>query len=659
MLGIYRKTCFTLPLRSPPSKSANAPSSLVSVQGLCHAYGDRTLLKRVSFTIHEGERVGLVGSNGAGKSTLAQILARTCEPDDGHIAARKLTKIAYLEQEPQFAPDTSARTIITSGLKDWSDAKRRYDEITFALDRSPHPSPAMLRAQATIVQEIESLGGWDQMHRIEQIADRLKVTNLDAPINHRSGGEQRRIALCQVLVMQPDLAILDEPTNHLDIATIEWLEHLLAHGYRGALLLITHDRYVLNRVVTRTMELDEGNLYSYPGAWDAYLSAKAARLGHQARTDSKRRNILRRELDWLHRSPQARTTKQKARTQRAEKLLDEAPHDHTSSLGKLSFDASRSGKTILELTNVDIHAGNTLLVKNLTLSLRTGERIGIMGPNGSGKTTLLQVLLGQHQPTRGKVRVGFHTEFAYFDQARAGLIDHLSILDNVAENRERVTVGGIEKDIRSYLSQFLFSKHKQRQKVSSLSGGERARVLLAKFLLTSANVLILDEPTNDLDVDTLAALEEMLVSTNATILFVTHDRYFLDRVATSVLSFENHGRVVRYEGYSQALGSLPLQSAKTTSPKKEPHASQKNRPASPKLTFTEKHELKQLMPLIEAAEAQVVHYEKILADPDIYVNRPDEISALTQKLEQAKQLVEKHIARWEELETKRSQSERE
>ena len=366
-----------------------------------------------------------------------------------------------------------------------------------------------------------------------------------------SGGDRRRVALARILVARPALAVLDEPSNHLDVETVEWLERYLIDEFPGALLLITHDRYLLDRVAQRTLELDQGSLYDYEGGYEEYLEAKAERQAHEARTEGNRQNFLRTELEWLRRQPKARSTKQKARIGRAE-AAKSAPPPKVDRTTVLAMDTTRTGKTILEFKDLSLALGGRTLVSGLSFILTPGERLGIVGRNGTGKTTLLRAILGEQAPSAGEVVVGKNTRIAYFDQHRADLDESASIFDNVADNNSRITLGGQTIEVRAYLERFLFDPYKQRQPVGSLSGGERARVALAKMLSRGANLIILDEPTNDLDVNTLRALEEGLEGFAGCAVISSHDRWFLDRIATHIMAFEGDSKVVWYEGnYSE------------------------------------------------------------------------------------------------------------
>jgi ABC transport system ATP-binding/permease protein len=509
---------------------------ILSAKGVACAYGTHEILVDASLGVEAGERIGLVGRNGSGKTTLARILAGTQEPDAGEIVRATGLRVEHLEQEPRFAPGLSALEAALGGLVAWSAAIERHREASEAIERAPAGADLtdLLARQADAATDVEKLGGWQKRHEAEAMLSHVGITEPAAQVASMSGGERRRVALARVLLAEPDLAVLDEPTNHLDVDAIEWLERWLAERFRGALLLVTHDRYLLDRVVTRTLEVEAGRVHAYDGGWGRYLEAKAEREAHAERAEANRRNFLRRELEWLRRSPQARTTKQKARVDRAEAALAQSgPRRERTAAIELGH--VRSGKTILDVEDLVVEVAGRTLVDGLTLALSKGERIGIVGPNGCGKTSLLRVLTEQTAPTRGRVTLGKNTRIAFLDQTRSGLADDDTIFDAVAQGRGHVQLGEHELEVRSYLERFLFASHEQRKRVGSLSGGERARVALARALRDGANLVVLDEPTNDLDATTLAALEESLLDYPGTVLMVTHDRWLLDRVATSVL----------------------------------------------------------------------------------------------------------------------------
>jgi ATP-binding cassette subfamily F protein uup len=635
---------------------------VLTATDLQKAYGPQQILRGVTLTIRTGERVGLVGNNGSGKSTLARILGGVELPDGGTIARRRGADVAYLHQDPTFEAQLTPRQIVEGGLAAWSEAKARHERASTALSRGHGDVAALVAEQEQAAADVERLGGWDMMHEVDAILGHVGVLRPDAPIGTLSGGERRRTALARILVARPALAILDEPSNHLDVETVEWLEGYLLDEYKGALLLITHDRYLLDRVAERTLEIDQGQVHSYDGGYEDYLEAKAERLAHEARTEANRQNFLRRELEWLRRQPKARTTKQKARIERAENAKAAPPPKQEKTV-ELALDGVRAGKTILEFRKLTLGIGGLTLVKDLDFILTSGERLGVVGRNGTGKTTLLKAILGEIAPISGEVVLGKNTRIAYFDQHRAQLDDDKSIFDNVAGDNSRIEVGGQSFDVRGYLERFLFDTYKQRQPVGSLSGGERARVALAKILSRGSNLVILDEPTNDLDVATLGALEQLLTEFDGCAITVTHDRYFLNRIATSILAFQGNSEVVRYAGnyddFRTQKARADEEKARAEAAKAAPppvKEKPKETAAKVKLTYAEQKELDGLPDKIEAADKAVAELEALLADPALYATRGSEVAGLSADLEKKRAEASRLLARWEELETKREAS---
>jgi ATP-binding cassette subfamily F protein uup len=631
-----------LPLRVP----------ILVAENLRKSYGDLQLLDGVDLSIHEGERVGLVGSNGTGKSTLARVLLGIETADEGRVARRREATIRYLSQEPDLPLERTARDIVFDGLGAWADAFRNHEALSHRIAAQEAGWEALLSEQADSAHEVERLGGWERSRRVDVLLEQLGMRQILRPIRELSGGERRRVALAQLLVEEPTLAILDEPTNHLDADTIEWLETYLKEQYTGALLLITHDRYVLDRVVTRTLEIDQGQVHSYAGGWQSYLTAKAERMAHASRSEANRKNLLRTELEWLRRSPKARTSKSKARVDRAVALRD-AQGPQAERVARFELQKERLGGTILETDDLSLELGGRELVRALSFVLQRGERVGIVGPNGAGKTTLLKGILGQLEPSGGRVVVGKNTKFAYFDQGRSGLDEEQSLQHNVAEERSHVEFQGKSVDIRSYLKRFLFEPHRARDRVSALSGGERARAALAKMLLVPANVLVLDEPTNDLDVSTLATLEEMLVEGQSTALIVCHDRYFLDRVATGILAFEEDGQVTAYAGnYSDYREGRDARGAARDAPSPRSHKPEirETTPKPRKLSYREKIELGELLASIDRAEAGAAEIESTLSDPTLYAERASEVPAIVEQQRELQEQLEQLMSRWMELE---------
>lgn len=631
--------------------------TVATARELYKRFGDRIVLRGVDLSVDDGERLGLVGINGSGKSTLAKIMAGLENPDDGSIALRRDTTVGYLSQSPDMDPIHTAREVASDGLGQWREASARHSEATAALERGDGDLDVLLSEQTAAAQQIEQHGGWDLAHEVDAILGHVGIHDPTAIVGTMSGGERRRVALARLLVSKPEVAIMDEPTNHLDVRTIEWLERYLVERFTGALLLVTHDRWLLDRVVTRTLELDAGKLFAYAGGYGDYLESKAERMAHAQRAESNRRNMLRKELEWLRRQPKARTGKSKARISRIDTLVgqDGPAVDKRAELGGSN---TRTGKTILELHDIEVDLGGRRLINPLTMAMSPGTRLGIVGDNGTGKTTLLRVMMGEMEPTEGHVVIGKNTGFAYLDQARSRLDDTATVYDNVAEGRSQIKVGRLELDIRSYLERLLFDSSQQAQRVETLSGGERARVALAKILSHPANVVVLDEPTNDLDVATLGALEELLMEWAGTCIMVTHDRWFLDRVATAILAFEGDGRVVRYEGNWSTYLTLRGQAGAEPTPSSQAAAKSETSArtksiASKGLTYAERLELEAIEPKIEAADAEVASLEAALADPATYAGDPGHARTVAATLETARELSTSLTDRWAELEAKR------
>ncbi|MCG8421155.1 MAG: ATP-binding cassette domain-containing protein [Proteobacteria bacterium] len=658
---------------------------VLGAKDLVKHYGERVVLDRVALAIEAGERVGLVGMNGSGKSTLAKILAGLDEADRGQVTCARQARLAYLDQVPRLDGDRTALELVLSGLDAWSRAVARYDQLSAEIastagagesaagDSDNDRLTALLAAQSEVGAEVERLGGWDLRHQAEAMLGHLGIAESDRRVDTMSGGEKRRVALARLLVAQPQVAILDEPTNHLDIDTIEWLERYLANRFTGALLLITHDRYLLDRIVTRTLEIEDGALYSYQGGWEQYLVQRAERQAHAERVAANRRNLLRRELEWLRRSPKARTGKQKARIDRAVALIDGPRSGREEQKAAIKVDAVRSGRSVLDLDDLAVAIEGRALVERLTLSLGKGERVGIVGKNGSGKTTLLRVLMGELEPAGGVVALGKNTRIAYLDQQRSDLDDTHTVFDSVAEGRSHVRLGGNDLSIHAYLERFLFRSSDQQKKVSSLSGGERARVALARTLRDQTNLVILDEPTNDLDVATLAAVEQALLDFPGTVLVVTHDRWFLDRVATSILAFEvsDDGRpeVVHvhgnYQRYLDYRGNREQTRQRAESARRKPDTqpargqSGAGGAAAVKkrgLTYGERLELDGLLDRIEAAEAEATELEAELDTPGFYQLDHVGQKQFLDKLADKKRAAEALIERWTDLESRNQES---
>jgi ATP-binding cassette subfamily F protein uup len=642
--------------------------TILTASALTKSFGPHQVLSGIDLSIHQGERVGLVGANGSGKSTLARILVGEDTPDTGEIAVRRDARVLYLAQVPAVDPMRSALDTVLMGLTTWWRARERYEQASQQLERGVSGDlEKVLAEQTKAYAELEQSGGFDVSHRALSVLGNLGVRDPDARVGNMSGGEQRRVALARLLVAEPDLAILDEPTNHLDIDAIEWLETHLAETFRGSVLLISHDRYFLDGVVDRTLEVERGKIYGYDGGFADYLRGKAERIALAERTEQNRQNFLRKELDWLSRSPPARTTKQQARIQRAEQALQNRPAPKAQKL-ELELATSRGGKSILDLERVSIDAPAEArtprrLITDLTLHLTQGERLGILGPNGCGKSTLLRAVLGEHPLASGRLTMGKNAKVAYLSQHRTGLDEDKSILDNVTEGRSHVRIGERDYHAMSYLENFLFTGAEVRKPVKALSGGERTRVALAKLLRQETSLLLLDEPTNDLDLDTLAALEGLLLEHDITAIVVTHDRWFLDRIATSILWFEGDARVTRLAGnYSNVRAFRDRQqrseaAASQVAPNVSKSSPAPNAPSpSPNkkgLSYKEQKELEQIEGLIARADAKVAELDALLSDPSIYQSRSGEVPDLVAERDRQRAESERLMNRWAELEEKR------
>jgi ATP-binding cassette subfamily F protein uup len=634
---------------------------IVTVSGLSKSYGPHVVLADVDLSVHQGERVGLVGKNGSGKSTLARIIAGEEVADGGERALRRDARVMYLAQEPRLDASRSALDTVLAGLDTWWAARQRHDQASSLLAEGRDVERALVE-QAAAHSELEQHGGFDVSHRALSVLSALQVRDPSALVGTMSGGERRRVALARLLVAQPELAILDEPTNHLDIDAIEWLETQLADHYRGAVLLISHDRYFLDGVVDRTLEIEGGKIFGYQGGFADYLRGKAERLAIAERTEQNRQNFLRKELDWLSRSPPARTTKQRARIERAEQAIERRPQAAGKKLD-LQLAAARAGKSVLDLEQVSLDTpdGARRLVSDFTLHMTQGERVGVLGANGSGKSTLLRAILGEHPLVGGRIVRGKNAKIAYLDQHRSGLDEDKSILENVAEGRSHVTIAGREVHAMTYLESFLFRGAEVRKPVKALSGGERTRVALARLLRQETSLVLLDEPTNDLDLDTLAALEQLLLEHDVTSIVVTHDRWFLDRVATSILWFSGTGTVTRFAGnFSSLRAYREQQELEARAESAERTAAAKGAPAGKPpaakkrgLSFKEQRELEALEANIEASDARVAELDALLSDPSFYQTRGAEAAALATERDARRAESERLLARWSELEEKR------
>jgi ABC transport system ATP-binding/permease protein len=630
--------------------------NILNVQDLRKSFGARALFDGVSFAIDEGEKVGFIGANGSGKTTLFRVAAGEEGYESGTIALRRSARVRYLAQEPEFGEGETIRTAVAAGRPEMRDALAEYQRLAARLAAGEGDADRLLERHGRLMARIEALGGWDWQHQVEAMLTRVGVGGWDRPVAGLSGGERKRVALARVLLERPDLLLLDEPTNHLDADTTLWLEEYLLE-YPGAVMLITHDRYFLDRVVTRMIEVSRAELTAYAGGYTEYLEAKAERMDRLAVEQQKRAKLIEQELAWVKRSPSARTGKQKARINRLEQTRATQVEERLPAQEAAEFrfgEPPRLGRTVLDLHGLSKSYGEHTLIRDLTTRLRAGERIGVIGPNGAGKTTLLRIIVGEETADSGEVVHGLNTRIAYFDQRREDLDPEATVYDAVA-SQEWLTVAGRRVHARSYLESFLFPTPTHTQKVRSLSGGERNRLLLARLLLEEANLLVLDEPTNDLDLLTLQVLEAALADFPGCVLVVTHDRFFLDKVATGLLVFEEDGLVRRHEGsydlYRRLREQREAERAEASRPAARPAAREERRAdGARRLSYQERRELERMEAAILEAEERRGELEARLADPALYADTPEEVAEVSAAYREAVERVESLYARWAELE---------
>jgi ABC transport system ATP-binding/permease protein len=624
---------------------------LLRLDKISLAYGYLPLLARADFQIDAGERVCLIGRNGAGKTTMFRVITGAAVPDEGEIWRMETLRVAHLEQEVPPDTDQTIFEVVANGLGELGRQLSQYHQLTTQeLDKSALQQLAVLQTQ------IEARGGWNVKQKVDAV-----LTRLDLPEAKRladcSGGTRRQVMLARALVNDPDLLLLDEPTNHLDINAITWLETYLL-DYRGALIFITHDRTFVRRLATRIVELDRGNLTSFPGDFDAYLNKKEELLEIEERAAAKADKKLAEEETWIRRGVRARRTRNEGRVRALQALRREkAERLEAQGTARLSIDTGNlSGKLVVDARRVGFRYDENWIVHDFSTRILRGDRVGLLGPNGSGKSTILKLILGELTPTRGEVVLGTRLQVAYFDQHRRILDPAKTVRENMSDS-DYVTVGGHSRHVIGYLKDFLFPPQRIDAPVHALSGGERNRLLLAKIFTQSANLMVLDEPTNDLDVETLELLEELLADYDGTLLLVSHDRTFLDNVVTSTLVFEGEGKFGEYAGgyadwerYRRRIPETPGDSAKPARNSAELREERRNdRPR--KLTYKEQRELEALPTKIEALEAEQTELHARLGNSDFYRQASDRITTALERLESLKYELEACYARWQALES--------
>lgn len=628
--------------------------ALITFRNIHVSFG-QPLLDGIGFSLEKGERVCLVGRNGAGKSTLLKLLTGDLIPDEGEIIDQEGLRIARLDQEVPLDATGSVFDVVAGGLGDTGELIRRFHAVSHRV--ASHSDSTALAELEQCQHAIDAIGGWDLHRKVESLLSKLDLP-VDTDVESLSGGLKRRVLLARALVSEPDVLLLDEPTNHLDLAAILWLEEFLL-GWPGTLIFITHDRMFLQRLATRILELDRGKLFDWPGDYATYLKRKEEQLNAEAKAQSEFDKRLAQEEAWIREGIKARRTRNMGRVRRLLDMRRERAEwrGRTGQVSMLLQQAEKSGRLVVEAENVRFDYGGQPIVRDFSTTILRGDKVGIIGPNGCGKTTLLRLMLGELQPTSGRIRLGTNLQIAYFDQYRAQLEEEKSVIDNVAQGSDRVSVNGRNVHAIGYLKDFLFTPERARQPVKSLSGGERNRLLLARLFTQPANLLVLDEPTNDLDADTLELLEELLTDYDGTVLVVSHDRAFLNNLVTSVLAFEGDGIVNDYVGgYDDWVRQRPAPQPAPAKP-----AVEKPIPPKPvkeklrKLSFKEQRELEALPQQIEALETEIASLNEAISRPEFYQQTKDTITGTQARLAELQQTVEAAYMRWEELEALREQ----
>jgi ABC transport system ATP-binding/permease protein len=634
---------------------------LIQLSEVSLAYGHVPLLDHVDLVIEPGERLGLIGRNGTGKSSLLRVISGEAAADDGKVWRAPNLKLASVPQEPQFGAGLTVFAAVAEGLGASSKLLLDYHAVTHELETAhahEHDSGPLLERLHRFQEALDAVDGWRVQHRVEAAISRLALPE-DRAVAELSGGTKKKVALARALVLEPDLLLLDEPTNHLDVPAIEWLEEML-QAFPGSVIVVTHDRRFLDDVAKRIVELDRGRLSVYPGNFSAYQAKKAAALADEAVHHRKFDKLLAQEEAWIRKGVEARRTRNEGRVRRLEALRLEraARRERVGRVGLALSEGERSGRLVAELEGVAKSFGGRVVVKELSCRILRGDKVGLIGPNGSGKTTLLKLILGEIAPDAGEVRLGTKLEIATFDQFRSALDEEATLADTISQGGDFVEINGVRKHVISYLGDFLFPPERVRAPVKSLSGGERNRLLLARLFSRPVNLLVLDEPTNDLDIETLELLEELLADYKGTLFLVSHDREFLDNVVTQTIASEGEGVWKEYAG-----GYSDWQRAKPKA-KSIPEAEKAAKPAGParlekakaKLGFKEARELAELPEKIEALEKEQAGITARLADGTIYRDDPGQAKEWNRRIVEVERELERALKRWEELEAKQSQT---
>jgi ATP-binding cassette subfamily F protein uup len=624
--------------------------ALLSLKQITVSYGGPNLLNKVDFQLDRGERVCLVGRNGAGKSTLMKLIAGELTADGGEIRGSDL-KIARLEQEVSGSTDGSVFDVVAQGLGEVAPLLIEYHHVLHQLETDA--SESVLAALEKAQGKLEAADGWSVEQRVESVISRLSL-NADSEFSALSGGMKRRVLLAQALVKEPDILLLDEPTNHLDISSITWLEEFLK-SYVGTVLFITHDRTFLQALATRIVQLDRGQLVSFPGDYRTYLERREALLAEEESQNALFDKKLAQEEVWIRQGIKARRTRNEGRVRALQQLRRERGQ-RREKLGNVKMqlqEAQRSGKLVIEAEDLAQSYDGRTLFSEFTTLIQRGDRIGVIGPNGCGKSTLLSILLGKNKPEKGEVTLGTNIEVAYFDQLRSQLKEEESVVDNVGQGIDFVEISGVRKHIMGYLQDFLFTPERARTPVKALSGGERNRLLLAKLFTQPANLLVMDEPTNDLDAETLDLLEDLLMNYQGTLLLVSHDRAFLNNVATSTIVFDDDGQVREYVGgYDDWVHQRRLDQQERSDKPKSVAKPIKSGGKKSSLTYQEQLDLAALPKQIETMELKQTELHDKISQPEFYQQAEDKVSAVQAQLAELTEELEFTYDRWQQLEAK-------
>ncbi|MDC0575967.1 ATP-binding cassette domain-containing protein [Nitrosomonadaceae bacterium] len=631
---------------------------LISLDKVCLAFGHHQLLDRSDLQFDLGERIALIGRNGGGKSSLLRIIANEIKPDDGKVWRAPALKIAYVPQEPDLDVTCTIFQEVSKGLGAVSQMLSDYDEVSNSLSSGEGDMEKHLSQLQELQSALDDQDGWRMQARVEAILLKLNLSG-GALVESLSGGQKKRVALARALVLSPDVLLLDEPTNHLDFSSIEWLEKLL-NDFSGSVIFVTHDRRFLDNIATRIVELDRGTLTTFKCNFAEYIIKKAEFKEIEADHNQKFNKILAQEEAWIRQGIKARRTRNEGRVRRLEalRIKREARREQVAGVNLNINKGIDSGHMVAELEHISKSYGNKVIINDFSCRIMRGDRIGLLGPNGAGKSTLLKLILNKLNPDAGKVRLGTKLSVAYFDQMREQLNEESTLIETISQGSDFIEIGKVRKHVISYLEDFLFAPQRSRSPVKTLSGGERNRLLLARLFSRPANVLVLDEPTNDLDIETLELLEALLQDYEGTLFLVSHDRSFLDNVVTQVIAFEGEGVLQEYMGgyedWVRAKSLLKEDIEKVTRRRKKDPVVRAPKPISkPKLSKNEADELEVLLGKIEALEQEQSSINGKLSDSETYQDSPDKIVKLQIRLASIEKEVLNYLSRWDELETKK------